>query len=138
VTRALTPVAIAVVVIGVAIAIAAGRGDDASVVPVDARAQEIAAGLRCPVCQNLSVADSPSRLAGEMRAEIVSRLRVGASPDDVRAYFVDRYGAWILLEPPRRGFDLIPWLVPIVGLVAGAAVWVAIVRRRSRPVGDPA
>ncbi|HYG72974.1 MAG TPA: cytochrome c-type biogenesis protein CcmH, partial [Actinomycetota bacterium] len=111
-TRALTPVAIAVVVIGVAIAIAAGRGDDAAAVSIDARAQEIAAGLRCPVCQNLSVADSPSRLAGEMRAEIVSRLRAGASPDDVRAYFVDRYGAWILLEPPRHGFDLIPWLVP--------------------------
>jgi cytochrome c-type biogenesis protein CcmH len=136
VTRALTPVAIAVIVIGVAIGIAAGRGDDAAAVSVDARAQEIAAGLRCPVCQNLSVADSPSRLAGEMRAEIVSRLHAGASPDDVRAYFVDRYGAWILLEPPRRGFDLIPWLVPLVGLVVGAALWVAIVRRRSRPLGD--
>lgn len=120
----------AVVVMAAAVAFAgrAGGGDPT----FDERVGAIAAGLRCPVCQNLSVADSPSRLAGEMREEIATRLRAGADPDEIRAYFVQRYGAWVLLEPPKRGFNLIPWLVPIVALVAGVAVWLTLVHRRPR------
>lgn len=128
-------VAAAIGVVLVAIALGAER-DAGGPRPLDDRVQEIASDLRCPVCQNLSVADSPSRLAGEMRAEIASRLRAGASADEVRGYFVERYGDWVLLEPPRRGLNLVPWLVPVVGLVAGGAIWLALVRRRPRaPAG---
>jgi len=98
---------------------------------VDDRVHEIGAGLRCPVCLNLSVADSPSPLAGEMRAEIEQQLRSGRSPEQVRAFFVDRYGEWILLSPTRRGLNLLPWAIPIVGLLVGAAVWFGLVRRRA-------
>jgi len=124
----------AVAVIGLALVVGArGSGGPTS---VGDRTQELASGLRCPVCQNLSVADSPSRLAGEMRDEIAARLRAGASDDEIRAYFVQRYGDWVLLEPPKRGLDLIPWLVPIVALLVGIGLWVALVRRRPRPEGD--
>ena len=124
----------AVAVIGLALVVGArGGGGPTS---VEDRTQELASGLRCPVCQNLSVADSPSRLAGEMRDEIAARLRAGASDDEIRAYFVQRYGDWVLLEPPKRGLDLIPWLVPIVALLVGIGLWVALVRRRPRPEGD--
>jgi cytochrome c-type biogenesis protein CcmH len=99
------------------------------------RAHEIAAGLRCPVCLNLSVADSPSRLAGEMRTEITTRLRDGQSPEQIRGFFIDRYGEWILLEPPRRGLNWVPWAVPVVVFVAGVAIWLTLVRRR-RPGGE--
>lgn len=98
---------------------------------MDDRVHEIGAGLRCPVCLNLSVADSPSKLAGEMRAEIETQLRAGHSTDQIRAFFIDRYGEWILLEPPRRGLNLVPWTVPVIGLIAGIALWVVFVRRRS-------
>src|SRR5262245_17886752 len=64
---------------------------------------DIAAQLRCVVCQNLSVADSPSEMASQMRAIIRERLAAGESPAEVQRYFVDRYGEWILLSPPRRG-----------------------------------
>jgi cytochrome c-type biogenesis protein CcmH len=96
---------------------------------------DVAAQLRCVVCQNLSVADSPSEMASQMRAIIRERLAAGESPADVQRYFVDRYGEWILLSPPRRGFNLLVWLLPVaavvVGLVAtGALVWRWTHRRR--------
>ena len=58
------------------------------------------------------------------------RLRAGEDPERIRAFFVDRYGDWILLEPPKRGLNLVPWAVPIVALIAGVAIWVSVVRRR--------
>lgn len=131
----------AVVVIVVA-ALVAGGSDD-GVRTADDRVHEIAAGLRCPVCQNLSVADSPSRLAGEMRAEIADKLAAGQTPEQIRAFFVDRYGEWVLLAPTKEGLNLLPWVVPIVGVLAGAGVWFLLVRRRpdrDRPAveaGDP-
>ena len=77
--------AVAVIVVA---ALVAGGSDD-GVRTADDRVHEIAAGLRCPVCQNLSVADSPSRLAGEMRAEIADKLAAGQTPEQIRAFFVD-------------------------------------------------
>lgn len=126
--RAVALIAVAIAV-AIGAAIVAGRDDPGSGTVAD-RARDIAAGLRCPVCLNLSVADSPSRLAGEMRAAIASRVRSGETDEEIRAYFVDRYGEWILLEPTRRGLNLLPWALPVVALVAGLAVWLALVRRR--------
>lgn len=130
-TWALVAAAVAVVALAVLLA-AAGEGGPAT---VHDRAQEIASELRCPVCQNLSVADSPSRLAGEMRSDIADRLRAGQSEGQVKDYFVGRYGEWVLLEPTRRGLNLVPWLFPIVALLAGAAIWVVVLLRRPRPEG---
>jgi cytochrome c-type biogenesis protein CcmH len=129
-TRTLAVLVAAVAVVGLAAVFASGGSDRPA--SVDDRVHEIGAGLRCPVCLNLSVADSPSALAGEMRAEIEMLLRSGRSPEQVRAFFVDRYGEWILLAPTRRGLNLLPWAIPIVGLLVGAAVWVGLVRPRTR------
>jgi cytochrome c-type biogenesis protein CcmH len=122
----------AVAVVALAAVLAPGGGDAGT---MDDRVREIASGLRCPVCQNLSVADSPSRLAREMRSEIEARLRAGDTPDEVRGFFVTRYGEWVLLAPTREGLNLLPWLVPIAGVFLGLAVWVLILRRRPR--GEP-
>ncbi len=118
----------AVAVIVVAALVSGGSGDGART--TDDRVQEIASGLRCPVCQNLSVADSPSRLAGEMRDEIEAKLASGQTPDQIRAFFVDRYGEWVLLAPTTRGLNLLPWAVPVIGVLVGAGLWFALVRRR--------
>src|SRR5262245_63057205 len=90
---------------------------------------DIAVQLRCVVCQNLSVADSPSEMASQMRAIIRERLAAGESPADVQRYFVDRYGEWILLSPPRRGFNLLVWLLPLAAVVVGVAATSALVWR---------
>jgi cytochrome c-type biogenesis protein CcmH len=112
--------------------VAATRVDDAQVF-------EVASELRCVVCQNLSVADSPSEMAGQMRAIVRERLAAGESPAQVRAYFVERYGDWILLAPPRRGFTLLVWLAPLVAVLLGIGLVTVLVVRwtRRRPATPP-
>lgn len=118
--------AIAAVVVSVAVAMATSRAGS-----LDDRARGIDAQLRCPTCQGLSIADSPATSAVQMRALVREQLESGASDDEVRAFFVARYGRWILLDPPAAGADLALWLAPAVILVAGAV----LVVRRSRVRG---
>src|SRR5712692_10276831 len=105
----------------------------AAVSPVTAQpaapVHEVAAQLRCVVCQNLSVADSPSEMASQMRAIIRDRLAAGERPAEVQQYFVDRYGEWILLSPPRRGLNLLVWLVPLAAVGVGLVTVAVLVRR---------
>jgi cytochrome c-type biogenesis protein CcmH len=113
----------------------------------EAHVREIALQLRCPVCQGLSVGDSPSELASEMRALIREQLQQGNTPAQVLDYFAQRYGEWILLAPPKRGFNLIIWVMPFALLPIGAAVvylgarrWVrnpAVDDSLSQPVESP-
>jgi cytochrome c-type biogenesis protein CcmH len=99
----------------------------------------VASELRCVVCQNLSVADSPSEMAGQMRAIVRERLAAGETPAQVRQYFVTRYGDWILLAPPRRGFTLLVWLAPLAAVLVGVIAVGLLVRRwTSRPRPAPA
>lgn len=95
---------------------------------IEEQAQKLAAELRCPVCQNQSVAESPSELARQMRALIVEQLRQGKSPDEVKAYFVSKYGDWVLLAPRASGVGLIVWVLPY--LAAGAGLLAAAVTLR--------
>jgi cytochrome c-type biogenesis protein CcmH len=114
--------------------IAVGLVLGASRTPSDAeRAADIARGLRCPDCQSLSVADSPTESAAEIRRQIDDLVAAGASSDAVRDHFVDRYGEWILLAPASP----VPWIVPFAAIgAAGAAlaVWLARSRGRASPV----
>jgi cytochrome c-type biogenesis protein CcmH len=99
---------------------------------------DVAAQLRCVVCQSLSVADSPSETAHQMKAIIRERLAAGESPEQVKAYFVEKYGTWILLSPPRQGFNLLVWVVPFAGLAGGLVLVLVLVRRWSRRPAAPA
>jgi cytochrome c-type biogenesis protein CcmH len=96
----------------------------------DERARRLESELRCPVCQGLSIADSPATLAGEMRSVVAEQVAAGASDADIRAYFVERYGQWILLVPDAVGANLLLWAAPGLLLLGGAAVLVARTRRR--------
>ncbi|OLC29910.1 MAG: hypothetical protein AUH31_05745 [Armatimonadetes bacterium 13_1_40CM_64_14] len=100
---------------------------------VDPRVRLIASKLRCPVCQNESVADSQSELSAQMRTLIRDRLAAGETEDQIVGYFVSRYGEWILLEPPRQGVLWLVWLAPAVALLGGAALVIAYLRRSVRP-----
>lgn len=96
---------------------------------LDARAAEIAAELRCPVCRNQSVVESNADLSREMQALVRERLVAGDSPDEVKEYFVSRYGEWILLEPQRRGINWVVWGLPFIALAIGAVLAVTLVRK---------
>jgi len=108
-------------------------------VSVENHAELLAAELRCPVCQNLSVGDSPSEMANQMRELIREKLQNGETPDQIRAYFVSRYGEWILLAPKRQGFNWVAWLLPFGAILSGIGVVVVVVRRsisrRQAPAG---
>jgi len=93
---------------------------------------EIASQLRCVVCQNLSVADSPSEMASQMRGVIKERLAAGDRPEQVVRYFVDKYGEWVLLSPPRRGFTLLVWVVPVIAVLVGFGIVALLLRRWTR------
>lgn len=99
----------------------------------EARVNKLAAELRCPVCQGLSIYDSPSPLAQDMKDLIRSQVAAGASDEDVRQYFISKYGEWVLLEPRATGFNLVVYLLPFFGLLAGAVLIFVAVRRWTGP-----
>ena len=121
---------------------AVGRAQPPTTPASEEDVHRVAAQLRCVVCQNLSVADSPSEMAAQMRAVVRERLGAGERPEQVIQYFVDKYGEWILLEPRRWGFTLLVWLFPPVALAFGLGVlafrlarWTR--RRRTAPARRP-
>jgi cytochrome c-type biogenesis protein CcmH len=96
---------------------------------IDRQVREVASKLRCVVCQGLSLQDSPSDLAQEMRAVIRTRLESGETPEEVMAYFESGYGEWILMEPKAEGFNLAVYLLPILAVVGGGVFLVLAGRR---------
>ncbi|WP_027875984.1 cytochrome c-type biogenesis protein [Meiothermus cerbereus] len=93
------------------------------------RVFEIARELRCPVCQGESAAESNAGIAVEMRRIIAEQLAQGKSEAEIRAFFIERYGDWILYEPPARGLTLWVWLSPLLGLgLLGFGLWRYLVR----------
>lgn len=97
-------------------------------------AATLATELRCPDCEGLSVAESPTRSAAEIRRQITALLADGATPDQVRQHFVDRYGEWILLAPRSP----LPWLAPVALLVLGVAGFGLWLRRGPAAPAPPA
>lgn len=98
-------------------------------VQLESRVFEIAQKLRCPSCVSESVSDSSAPIAQQMRVVIQEQLEQGRTETEIFAYFQDRYGDWILLDPPKRGIHLVAWLLPIiVGILALAVV--ALLARR--------
>jgi cytochrome c-type biogenesis protein CcmH len=97
--------------------------------PVE-RADALARELRCPDCQGLSVADSPTSSAREIRRQIDELVVAGATDQAVRDHFVARYGDWILLAPSSP----LPWVVPLgVVIVAAVGLVVGLARRPRHP-----
>lgn len=106
---------------------------------LEERTRAVASQLRCPVCQGNSIQDSPSELAQEMKGVVRDQLAAGKRPDEVIQYFVDKYGEWILLEPKPSGFNLVAYLLPIVGLLGGGLViWRAVRKWTAAPAPDDA
>ena len=99
------------------------------------QARQIAAELRCPDCQALSVAESETAAAAAIRRQIVEQLAAGQSPAQIRAHFVARYGDWILLAPPSP----FAWWIPAVAVVLGIGVfaWWVGGRRAGAPPDAP-
>jgi cytochrome c-type biogenesis protein CcmH len=94
---------------------------------LEARTSAVASQLRCPICQGLSIQDSPSDLSQQMRSLVRDQLAAGKTPDEVKAYFVSKYGEWILLTPKPTGFNLVAYALPVgVVLIGGLGIALAV------------
>ncbi len=126
-----------ILMVAAVLVLAAGVAWAARPQPISAadRVDRVAAELRCPVCQGLSVADSPSETARSMRALVAQRVAEGRTNDEIRAEFVRSYGDWILLSPPLLSPSGLVWLAPLLAIAFGT--WLAW-RRARAPVPVPA
>jgi cytochrome c-type biogenesis protein CcmH len=97
---------------------------------LDRRTEELSSLMRCPVCQGLSVADSPTPSALAMKAEVRQFLAAGYTDNQILTYFEQAYGEFIRLAPKPKGFNLVVWILPIAALLAGLTL---VLRRVRRP-----
>ena len=97
---------------------------------LEARARDISAGLRCPVCRNESIDESNAAVARDLRLMVRERLVAGDTDAEVVAAVVARFGEFILLKPDASGANLVLWLAPAGLLGAGLVVAMAAQRRR--------
>ncbi len=99
---------------------------------LEERARELSKGLRCLVCRNESIDESNAELARDLRLLVRERLVAGDTDTEVIAYLVDRYGEYVLLNPPATGSTLILWGAPLALLLLGSGVAVLHVTRQRK------
>jgi cytochrome c-type biogenesis protein CcmH len=88
--------------------------------------------LRCLVCQNQSLSDSDADLAKDLRTEVYNMIQSGKSESDAVKFLVDRYGDFVLYNPPMKAATSLLWLGPFVLLLAGLAYVGLLARKRSQ------
>jgi cytochrome c-type biogenesis protein CcmH len=122
------------------VAMVVGSGALSSSLPTPAqRAAAIDSVVRCPSCEDLSVASSSAPTAITVRATVRQLIAAGRTDQEIKDYLTARYGSSIVLEPPASGWSLLVWLLPLLGgLVATAAVTTVLVRRRHAVDEGPA
>lgn len=96
----------------------------------EARYRALAKELRCVMCQNQSLADSPAGVADDMRRQVLALIREGRTDAEVTAFFQARYGDFILYRPQVTPVTWALWFGPGLLLLVGAGVLVSIIRRQ--------
>jgi cytochrome c-type biogenesis protein CcmH len=104
---------------------------------LDATTRALGERMRCPVCQGMAIADSPSASALAMMSQVRDLLARGYTEQQTLDYFVRSYGEFVLLEPTTRGFNLMVWLLPLAGVAVGVGLIVLRLRggRAARNLG---
>jgi cytochrome c-type biogenesis protein CcmH len=116
---------------GALTAMAQGQATERKDIAVDQEQfKDVAGDLRCPTCTGLSVLDSDAAFSVQIKNEVRSQLASGKSKDDILTFFTERYGPWILREPPKEGVHLLAWIVPLMVLILGPILIFAFVWRR--------
>lgn len=117
-------IAMAVVVVGALAAGTLGGGPPSNAV----RAQNLAAGIRCPQCASQSVANSETPSSKGVKVVIADRIAAGNTDEEIRDFIASRYGREVLLDPSGKGFGALVWGLPVAGAVI--AVGALVVRFR--------
>ncbi len=90
--------------------------------PLTQRTHEVSALLRCPVCQGMAVADSPSEMAVNMKSQVHELLARGYTEEQILKYFELSYGQFVLLRPKFEGVNRLVWLLPVGALLIGVTI----------------
>jgi cytochrome c-type biogenesis protein CcmH len=98
----------------------------------EVRFQHLTHELRCPMCQNESLADSNAPIARDLRNQIFKMMQQGKSDDQIKQYLVDRYSDYVLYDPPLSGGTWLLWFGPLLILLGGAGVVLIALKKRSR------
>lgn len=102
-------------------------------IPSDDDVNRIAKELYCPVCENTPLDVCPTQACAEWREQIRTMLAEGKTDAEIKQYFVDYYGARVLAEPPRRGFNWLAYIVPPVLIALGALILARTLRGWIKP-----
>ena len=106
-------------------------GDPLAGEALEAATEQVAAKMRCPVCQGMSISASPSAMAVAMKEQVGELLSMGYSEDQVWNYFEGSYGEFVRLEPKREGLNWLVWLVPPIAILLGAMLVIVFHRSQS-------
>lgn len=101
---------------------------------LETRTREVGSLLRCPVCQGMSIADSPSEMAINMKGQVRELLARGYTEDQILKYFELSYGQFVLLRPKTP----IIWMLPVLALLIGAVIVVLKLRKLEQQPPPPA
>ena len=88
--------------------------------------------LRCLVCQNQSLADSGAGLADDLRKEAYRMIAMGESNEAIKAFMVDRYGDFVLYDPPLRTSTFLLWFGPFILILIAIIAIIVILKQRNR------
>ncbi|MCW5881623.1 MAG: cytochrome c-type biogenesis protein CcmH [Anaerolineae bacterium] len=130
-------VGLAALVLLVALAGQALAQGGVSSADIDARMRTITSRLNCPLCQGQTLTECPLQVCDEMRDLIRQKLLAGESEEQIRIYFVERFGDRVLNEPPRTGFALLGWVTPVVAILAGVGILALVLRGMLRRPPPP-
>lgn len=92
--------------------------------------------LRCPLCQNNTVADSPGGISADLRREVREQIAAGRSDAEILEFMTARYGDFILYKPPVKATTLLLWGAPVLLLLIGLGTAAVVIVRRSHAVID--
>jgi len=104
---------------------------------LEARAREIMREIRCLVCQNQSIVDSNAGLAADLREIVREQVADGRSEEEIKAFLVERYGDWVLLQPPLNPRTVALWALPPALLITVGAAALYRARRGAGRKGAP-
>ncbi len=90
---------------------------------LDAEVQRISDMLRCPTCQGISVKDSEAAFSRQIKDKVRRMVQEGQTEEQIKAFFVSRYGEWILRAPKKEGIGLVLWLAPGAAML-GVGGWI--------------
>jgi cytochrome c-type biogenesis protein CcmH/NrfF len=99
--------------------------------PIGEQFRDVAKELRCPTCTGLSILESDARFSVQIKDLVKEQVEAGKDKQEILKFFTERYGPWILRSPPKTGFNVLAWALPIgMMLIGPVLIWFFVWRKR--------